>query len=72
MLQRLRSIVQYAAIALTYKIKATGSQQAGEIMVLMFLFFFVLCLLCVIAFGRSLKLGAHKQSSSYVTNLYGT
>jgi hypothetical protein len=49
MLRRSRSIAQYMAIALTYKIKATGSQQAGEIMVLMFFVFYVLCWLCLIA-----------------------
>jgi hypothetical protein len=31
------------------KIKAAGSQWLGEIMVLVFLFFVVLCWLCVIA-----------------------
>jgi hypothetical protein len=49
-LQRLRMIVQYTAIALTYKIKATGSRQAGEVMVLELFVFCVLRWLCVIAF----------------------
>jgi hypothetical protein len=41
--------VQHTAITLTYKIKADGSQRLGEIMVLVFLFFVVLCWLYVIA-----------------------
>jgi hypothetical protein len=48
MLRRLRLIVQYMAVALTYNIKATGSQRAEEIMVSMF--FLVLFWMCVIAF----------------------
>ncbi len=70
MLRRLRSIAKYTVIALTYKIKAAGSQRAGEIMVSMF--FYVLCWLCVIAvwYVRSFKLDAHKPSPSYVTTLY--
>jgi hypothetical protein len=47
-LRRLRSIAQHTAITLTYKIKAAGSQRLGEVMVLV-LFFVVLCWLCVIA-----------------------
>jgi hypothetical protein len=38
--------MQYTAIALTYKIKAAGSRQAGEIMVSMF-FVFMCCVGCV-------------------------
>jgi hypothetical protein len=49
MLRRLRLITQHMAISLTYKIKAAGSQQSGEIMVLVFLFYVVFCWLCVIA-----------------------
>ncbi len=49
MLRRLISIAQHMTITLTYKIEATGSQRLGEIMVLVFLFFVVLCWLCVIA-----------------------
>jgi hypothetical protein len=41
--------MQHTAIKFTYKIKAAGSQQSGEIMVLVLLFFVVLCWLCVIA-----------------------
>jgi hypothetical protein len=48
-LRRLRSIAQHMVITLTYKIKATGSLRSGEIMVSVFLFFVVLCWLCVIA-----------------------
>jgi hypothetical protein len=48
-LHRLRLTAQHTAITLTYKIEATGSQQSGEVMVLVFLFFVVLCWLCVIA-----------------------
>jgi hypothetical protein len=43
MLRRLRLIAQHMAITLTYKIKAAGSQRSGEIMVLVFLLFVVLC-----------------------------
>jgi hypothetical protein len=49
MLRRLRLISQHTAITLTYKIKVTGSWRAGEIMVLVFLFFEMLCWLRVIA-----------------------
>ncbi len=43
MLPRLRLIAQHMAITLTYKIKATGSQQSGEIMVLVFFVFLWCC-----------------------------
>jgi hypothetical protein len=43
-------MTQNMAIALTYKIKAAGSWQAGEIMVSVFLLFVILCWLCVTAF----------------------
>jgi hypothetical protein len=46
MLCRLRLIMQYTVIALTYKIKAAESRWAGEIIVLMFLFF-MYCVGCV-------------------------
>jgi hypothetical protein len=42
-LQRLTLITHYTAIALTYKIKATGSWRVGEKMVLVFFCFFVVC-----------------------------
>jgi hypothetical protein len=81
MLWRSRSIMQYTAISLTYKIKATGSQRVGEITVLVFLFFLCwVCWLCVISFimmndmvwciGHSNL--AHKPSPSYVNTSYGT
>ncbi len=76
-------ITQYTAIALTYKIKATGSRRVGEIMVSVFFVFFVLCLLVVcdriyhdVQYGTIWYLGhsnlVHKPSSSYVITLYDT
>jgi hypothetical protein len=46
MLRRSRSIMQYTTNTLTCKIKAAVSRWAGEIMMLMFLFFYVLCWVC--------------------------
>jgi hypothetical protein len=47
MLQRSRLIVQYTVIALTNKINAAKSLRAGEIMVLVLLFFAVVFVGCV-------------------------
>jgi hypothetical protein len=63
MLWRLRLIAQHTVIALTYKIKYAGSQQVGEIMVLVFFVYFCVVLVvynCIypdVWYGRSLKLG---------------
>jgi hypothetical protein len=78
MLRRFRSIIQYMVIALTYKIKATGSWRAGEIMVLVFLFFCVVLIVCNCIYHdvRYDMVGhsnlVHKPIPSYVATLYGT
>ncbi len=47
MLHRLRLIEPHMGIALTYKIKAVGSRQVGDIMVWVCVFFLWRCVGCV-------------------------
>jgi hypothetical protein len=73
MLQQSRSIAQYTAITLTYKIQsqfkpAGGGDHGVNVFVCVML---VVCN-CIYMYGRSLKLGTHMPSLSYVTTLYGT